>query len=358
MAGKKKGVATVIKNINGKCLYTHCYRHALNLTVGDLVKNVKLLADTFGTIKELRNLIKKSPKRETHLKKLRDLSENKNRSSHSFCPARWAIRGQSCQALIDNYEKLMELWEWSVDSVQEAEMKVKIRGVQSYMQQLKFLFGCHLGKMILNLTDILSKALQDESWTAVEGQDAAMKTVKALESTRNEYRYKDFMKAVKANQNHFEIDEPSLTRKRRQSECVDHYFQPSTYHFPESNEQIFCRIYFEALDNAIQAIKAHFDQTYWFVYKNIQDVFLNTLKGGSFQENLDVVMDTFCYDLQEELEAQLITLKFYPDEPITDAKELVKFLQGPTAAQRRLMLQVVILAKLLLVMPATNAVSE
>ena len=53
MAGKKKGVATVIKNINGKCLYTHCYGYALNLAVGDSVKNVKLLADTFGTIKEV-----------------------------------------------------------------------------------------------------------------------------------------------------------------------------------------------------------------------------------------------------------------------------------------------------------------
>ena len=70
-------------------------------------------------------------------------------------------------------------------------------------------------------------------------------------------------------------------------------------------------------------------------------------------------MDTFCDDLnREELEAQIITLKFYPDEPIIDTKELVKFFQGLTAAQRRLMPQVVILAKLLLVMPATNAVSE
>ena len=43
MTGKKKGVATVIKNINGKCLYTHCYRHALNLAVGDSVKNVNYL---------------------------------------------------------------------------------------------------------------------------------------------------------------------------------------------------------------------------------------------------------------------------------------------------------------------------
>ena len=101
------------------------------------------------------------------------------------------------------------------------------------------------------------------------------------------------------------------------------------------------------------------NQTDWVVYKNIQDAFLSILKDESFQENLDVVMDTFCDHLnREEREAQLITLKFYPDEPIIDAKELVKFLQGLTAAQRRLILQVVILAKLLLVMPATNAVSE
>ena len=86
---------------------------------------------------------------------------------------------------------------------------------------------------------------------------------------------------------------------------------------------------------------------------------LNSLKGEPFQENLDVVMDTFWDDLnREELEAPLIALKFYPNEPIIDAKELAKFLQGLTAAQRRLMPQVVILAKLLLVMPATNAVSE
>ena len=107
------------------------------------------------------------------------------------------------------------------------------------------------------------------------------------------------------------------------------------------------------MDNAIQTIKTHFDQTDWVVYKNIQEVFLNSLKGEPFQENLDVVMDTFCDDLNwEELEVQLITLKFYPDEPIIDVKELVKFLQGLTAAQRCLMPQVVILAKLLLVMPA------
>ena len=160
IAGKKKGVATVTKNINGKCLYTHCYGHALNLAVGDSVKKVKLLADTFGTIKEVCNLMKVSPKRETHLKELRDLSENENRSIHLFCPTRWTIRGRSCQAMTDNYEELMKLWEWSLDNAQEAELKARIQGIQSYMQQLKFLFGCHLVKMILNHnTDNLSKGM-------------------------------------------------------------------------------------------------------------------------------------------------------------------------------------------------------
>ena len=64
--------------------------------------------------------------------------------------------------MIDNYEEFMELWEWSLDNVQKAEMKARTQGVQSYMQQLKFLFGRHLSKMIFNHTDNLSKSLQDE----------------------------------------------------------------------------------------------------------------------------------------------------------------------------------------------------
>ena len=43
MAGAKTGVAAQIKAINGKCLYTHCYGHALNLAVGDSIKSVECL---------------------------------------------------------------------------------------------------------------------------------------------------------------------------------------------------------------------------------------------------------------------------------------------------------------------------
>ena len=67
MSGPKSGVATQIKSLNGKCLYTHCYGHALNLAVGDVIKNIPRLNETFSTAYEICKLVKKSPKRNTKL---------------------------------------------------------------------------------------------------------------------------------------------------------------------------------------------------------------------------------------------------------------------------------------------------
>ena len=47
MAGHKTGLATQIKALNGKYLFTHCYGHALNLAVGDSIKAVSCLNETF-----------------------------------------------------------------------------------------------------------------------------------------------------------------------------------------------------------------------------------------------------------------------------------------------------------------------
>ena len=66
MSGHKNGVAKRIKDINPKCLYTHCYGHSLNLAVSDTVKGVSHLNNMFDMIKAICNLIKKSPKRERH----------------------------------------------------------------------------------------------------------------------------------------------------------------------------------------------------------------------------------------------------------------------------------------------------
>ena len=64
MMGKNSGVATKFKEINSKMLTVHCYGHALNLAVGDFVKNVQPMKNTLDTTKENCDLEKKIPKPE------------------------------------------------------------------------------------------------------------------------------------------------------------------------------------------------------------------------------------------------------------------------------------------------------
>ncbi|XP_078371338.1 zinc finger MYM-type protein 1-like [Oculina patagonica] len=58
MAGEKSGVAAQIKALNNKCLYTHCYGHALNLAVSDANKSVKCISDSLDTVDCTRRVIR------------------------------------------------------------------------------------------------------------------------------------------------------------------------------------------------------------------------------------------------------------------------------------------------------------
>ena len=68
MSGEKTGVATQIKSVNGKCLYTHCYGHALNLAVADAIKPVKCMNDSLDTVREMGKLVKKIPSKKHQIR--------------------------------------------------------------------------------------------------------------------------------------------------------------------------------------------------------------------------------------------------------------------------------------------------
>ena len=63
MRGAKSGVATQLLKDEPRALYLHCYGHALNLAVGDMVKKCKLLKDILDTTFEVSKLVKFSPKK-------------------------------------------------------------------------------------------------------------------------------------------------------------------------------------------------------------------------------------------------------------------------------------------------------
>ena len=180
MAGEKTGVATQIKVLNSKCIYTHCYGHAQYLAVADAIKSVKCISDSLETVRDIAKLVKKSPLRNTKLDKIRAETQNESRGVHAFCPTRWTVRGESLEVVLKNYMELIELWEWSLDICKDKDANPWM------MTTFPFYSGCTLGAFFLKHTDNLSHALQGSSMSAGQGQQVAEEVCKTLSRDTSE----------------------------------------------------------------------------------------------------------------------------------------------------------------------------
>ena len=63
----------------------------------------------------------------------------------------------------------MSVWDESLDIAPASESRARIIGIQHMMSTLEYSFGVMVGRMILGITDKLSKTLQNPSLSASEG---------------------------------------------------------------------------------------------------------------------------------------------------------------------------------------------
>ena len=362
MSGTKTGVATQFKSLNKKMLFTHCYGDALNLAIKDTCFNVDCLKETFETVNEICILVDKSPQRNTKLTDLRGKFENESKGVHSFCPTRWTVRGETLKSVTDNHEELLELWTWSLWVLKDTAMKARIIGVSTVMKKFSFYFGCCLGVCLLRQTDNLSKTLQDPRLSAAEGQAVAAKVLETLRKDRNDQRFAMFwQELMKQKQDFPEIADPVLARKRK---APQRFEEGSTGHFFETPEDHYRKILYEAYDNVINGIEARFDQKDFKIYANLQEVLLRSFNGFDNADKLEKIVemyegdfDEFCLKTQLKLLPSIARTAGYKIGKI-DIADALKILRNLDVSQKLLLSEVIVLAKLVIVAPATNAVSE
>ena len=94
MCGIKNGVSNKILSENPKAFFRHCLGHALSLAVGDMVKYVRFLKDSMDTTYEVSNLIKKYPKRDAMLQKIRKDTSLEYPGFKELCLTRWTVRAE------------------------------------------------------------------------------------------------------------------------------------------------------------------------------------------------------------------------------------------------------------------------
>ena len=133
-----------------------------------------------------------------------------------------------------------------------------------------------------SITDNLSKALQRETISSIEGLETAMKTVETFKSMRNIDSADCFFETVKQKAaNHNFINKPILPRKRKSPnykslnenivEGQSSKYQP---YFPWSSKVHYRAIFFEVLDLIINSIQSRFDQPSFKVFLNLESLLI------------------------------------------------------------------------------------
>ena len=263
MSGNRNGVATQIMAEEKRAVYAHCYGHALNLAVGDAIKQSKVCHDFMETAFEISKLIKFYPKRNAAFDQIK--AEHPEDDCHtgvgirSFCPIRWTVRGDSVTSILDNYTVLKQLWEECLNTTSILpEVKGRVFGVRAQMSQYNLLVRLILCERILKITDNLSRTLQKQSLSASEAQYVATLTVKTLEDMRTDEAFGLFFEWVEILRNSTDTEGPSLPRKRNALRDLE-VGRGDTYHSPTIQDH-YRRHYFEAIDMAYTRIQDRFDQ--------------------------------------------------------------------------------------------------
>ena len=120
----------------------------------------------------------------------------------------------------------------------------------------------------------------------------------------------------------------------------------------DSVESFYRASYFEAIDLAISSICDQFDQPGYARYRKLEDLLLNACQGWEYRDQLQE-LDASQLDVQlQSLQGQFTQ----SDECST--KACITFLQELSFLARTYFSEVVRVVELILVMPATNAVSE
>ena len=150
------------------------------------------------------------------------------------------------------------------------------------------------------------------------------------------------------------VSELVLPRRRKVPRRFEQGIAPPEY--DSSPKDMYRRIYFEALDLLVQAINKRFDQPGYHVYCSLENIFLKVFKKA---DEMKAVLDIYGDDLNaSNLADQLRTLAANLSHEINDIADVIVYLKNISPAEKELIHEVIIMAKLLLVMPATNSTSE
>lgn len=95
VSGETSGLQARIRKVESRALFNHCKAHNLNLAVQDGLEKVQEAKNFIGTVKEMINFVRDSPKRNAQFERIQseiaEAAEDQGPSLVAFCPTRYSF---------------------------------------------------------------------------------------------------------------------------------------------------------------------------------------------------------------------------------------------------------------------------
>ena len=328
--------------------------------MSDTLKNIKCLSDVLDHSLEICKLLKYSPRRDAIFHKLHQELSPQVPGIRNLCPTRWTVRALSLESIRLNYTTLEATWSEASEVATQSEVKSRINGVASKMKEFDFLFGLMLAERILKHTDNLSKTIQATTMPAVEARGLSKLCIQLFKKIRTEDCFDQFWELTKSTQCLLHVKDSALPRARkrplRYEDGTGEAYHPST---PKNH---YRQIYFQCLDGAIMTVDNRFNQKDFIMYSKLEELIIKAATKTDYTQQLQEVVKFFGADfVASDLETHLELLgemKIEVSGEKLSFNDIHQHFKSLSTMQLSLVSQVTFFVKLILLMPATNAVLE
>ena len=175
---------------------------------------------------------------------------------------------------------------------------------------------------------------------------------------REEAGFHMFFEKVRTSRQKLEVNDPKLPKKRKVPSCYEHGEAPAE--FVSTVEEHYRQIFYQTIDMVTNCICDRFQQKdYVETFQTMENLLLKALLEEDFGLEFQQIFSFFVCDLDKfKLETQLTTLTHIIDEKEVEIKDAIKVISSLNPSQKMLVSEVLKLVKLILLVPAANAVSE
>ncbi|CAN1294675.1 Zinc finger MYM-type protein 1 [Linum perenne] len=201
MSGKFNGLRALFLRDCPYAYFVHCFAHKLQLTLVASAKACDPVWDFFSLLDCIINIVKSSPKRIVELQAIhkRDIDgmlksgeiqsgqgANQMRSLTRAGQTRWHSHYHSVLSIIDMFHATCEVLRDISENCKEGPARAQARGAYQKIETFEFVFHLHLMKAMMEITNFLCQAFQQESVDIVAALGYVSSVKAQLQQLRDE----------------------------------------------------------------------------------------------------------------------------------------------------------------------------